>query len=150
VPFIIWGSRGIVSNLDEGKFYCPECEEVECDYRLRSSRTWFTLYFIPIFPVSGRTQFVECDQCGGTFTEEVLEFVPPSKSERLLGRLYDALEDGQSVEALLEQLERRGMSPAEARETADELTRGKTWNCPMCDRTYIEGVKRCPDCARSN
>lgn len=33
----------------------------------KAHRTWFTLFFLPIFPVSGKTRFTECPSCGSQF-----------------------------------------------------------------------------------
>ena len=34
MPFIIWGSRGITSTLENGTFFCPGCNQ-ERDYALK-------------------------------------------------------------------------------------------------------------------
>src|SRR5205085_7504003 len=111
MPFIIWGSRGITSTLDKGEFYCPRCNRDRLPYALKSTRPWFTLYFIPLFPIGGAEKYVECQRCGGTFREEVLDYEPPTEAERFLGELYDDLEDGKSVESVRRKLERLGMDP---------------------------------------
>ena len=35
--------------------------------RPRSYRSWFTFFFIPLFPISGKHPFTQCPQCGTQF-----------------------------------------------------------------------------------
>lgn len=149
MPFIIWGSRGITSTKQTGDFNCPRCNRDRVPYALKSTRPWFTLYFIPVFPIGGSETYVECQRCGGTFREEVLDYQPPSESEQYLGRLYEDLEDGKSVESVRRKLERLGMAPDRVDELVAELTKGKTWVCPVCGNHYLEGVKKCRQCSGS-
>lgn len=45
MPIIIYGSRGVFSNISEGDFDCPHCQN-RASYRLRQVRRFFTLFFI--------------------------------------------------------------------------------------------------------
>lgn len=66
---LLFGSRTIVSNdgsAEPVRTRCPRCEQ-EVDLRAKRYRTWFTLFFIPVFPVSGSTRFLECPNCGAQF-----------------------------------------------------------------------------------
>jgi tetratricopeptide (TPR) repeat protein len=45
---------------------CPSCQR-EVALVPMGSRTWFTLFFIPIFPISGRQRYCECPNCGAQF-----------------------------------------------------------------------------------
>ncbi|MCY2963337.1 MAG: zinc-ribbon domain-containing protein [Planctomycetota bacterium] len=68
---IIWGSTSKESTVDSTTFFCPNCrDEVDCD-QIRVSR-YFTLYFIPLFPVATLGEYVRCDECGGEFDKKVL------------------------------------------------------------------------------
>jgi predicted RNA-binding Zn-ribbon protein involved in translation (DUF1610 family) len=149
MPFIFFGSRGITSTKDRGTFYCPRCNRDRIEYALKSTRPWFTLYFIPIFPIGGAERYVECQRCGGTFREEVLDYEPPSESERYLGELYEDLENGTSIESVRRKLEKLGMAPGKVDRLVDELTGGKLWMCPVCGDHFLEGVKRCRKCSAS-
>lgn len=149
MPFIIWGSRGITSTLETGEFYCPRCNRDKLPYSLKSTRPWFTMYFIPLFPIGGTEKYVECQRCGGTFREEVLDYEPPSESERFLADLYDDLEDGKSVESVRRKLERLGMAPDKIDDLVGQLTGGKTWACPGCGNHYVKVIKSCPKCSDS-
>jgi len=43
--------------------YCPLCGR-ETMHVIISRRTWFTLFFLPIFPVSGKRTIARCQVCG--------------------------------------------------------------------------------------
>jgi hypothetical protein len=69
---IIFGVRSRLKTIAQGTFFCPKCG-ADRQYRLQSIRRWFTLFFIPIFPVSGpQGEIVKCGTCGTAFRPEVL------------------------------------------------------------------------------
>jgi hypothetical protein len=69
---IVFGFRGRVATLGTGRFYCPRCRG-DRSYTRKGVRRWFTLFFVPVFPISATTGTrVCCDTCGGAFSEEVL------------------------------------------------------------------------------
>ena len=74
MPFIIWGSRGITSTKGGGKFRCPQCGP--CHYTHKVVRRYFTLYWIPLFPLRTAVEYVECAICGEMYTEDVLSHDP--------------------------------------------------------------------------
>ena len=73
--FIIWGSRGITSSVEEGDFYCPRCDTPR-HYDHKRVRKFFTLYFIPLIPMKTVGEYVECSVCNGTFELDILEYDP--------------------------------------------------------------------------
>ncbi|HEY8748109.1 MAG TPA: zinc-ribbon domain-containing protein [Tepidisphaeraceae bacterium] len=66
---ILFGSRAIISNdaAEPVRTTCPRCNR-EVDMQGRSFRNWFTLFFVPMFPISGRKSFTQCPQCGAQFS----------------------------------------------------------------------------------
>ena len=71
--FIIFGSTTRKIKEDEGYFLCPQCQPLR-PYLLQSYQSWFTLFFIPLFPIGDkRNRHVECKECGSTFIPRVLE-----------------------------------------------------------------------------
>jgi tetratricopeptide (TPR) repeat protein len=66
--FIMFGSRGIVSNDSAPAVLarCPRCER-EVNMVPKTYRQWFTLFFIPIFPMSGAQKIMQCSACGAQF-----------------------------------------------------------------------------------
>lgn len=69
---IIWGRRGRTTTLDTGEFACPACR-VERPYAHRQVRRWFTLYFVPCFPLDVIADYVECESCHETFRPGVVD-----------------------------------------------------------------------------
>lgn len=68
---------------------CPRCGQ-RADIVGRRVRQWFTLFFIPIFPVSGLQRFSQCSNCGAQFPIEA----------RQLGNQVAASEREQSQRAI--------------------------------------------------
>jgi hypothetical protein len=73
--FIIYGTRTTTSTFETGAFHCPRCGPNR-EYNHRRVKNWFTLYFIPVIPLGTRGHYVECLQCAGTFSPEVLCYTP--------------------------------------------------------------------------
>lgn len=78
----IFGTRGIASTSDEGEFHCPVCHG-SCGYEHKKVRKFFTLYFFPVIPMGAAGEYVECQDCLGTFPAEVLELSPQVAVEEL-------------------------------------------------------------------
>lgn len=72
VFFIIFGTRGVTYTKARGSFQCPQCRTL-APYRHRRIRRFFTLYFIPVIPLDLLGEYVECDQCRGTYKMEILQ-----------------------------------------------------------------------------
>lgn len=65
---LIVGTRPIATG-DDAAFVetrCPNCGQ-QARLQARTVRHWLTFFFIPIFPVSGKKQWVECDNCHWQF-----------------------------------------------------------------------------------
>jgi hypothetical protein len=145
MPIIIWGSRGLTSNLESGTFYCPRCDG-QADYRLKQVRPFFTLYFIPLFPIGGAERYVECAACGGTFKEEVLQMEPPGEADRLMAHLHNELLTGSSLEDVERRLVQMGMDKGRAAAVVEQMCEGRTWTCKVCGDRYLDVVKKCTRC----
>ena len=85
MPFIIWGTRGITSTTDSGSFHCPRCGPAA--YEHKRVRSFFTLYWIPLIPLSTLGEYVECGQCADTFDTAVLDYDPAEQHARFLSKL---------------------------------------------------------------
>lgn len=65
---LLFGTRPIVSS-DAGPSAtgpCPQCGQVST-FVPKSVRYWFTIFFIPVFPISGRKSLAECTNCRAQF-----------------------------------------------------------------------------------
>ena len=83
---LIWGFRARAKAVSTGEFFCTRCG-ADRSYVLQHLRRWFTLFFIPLFPV-GKTlgEQVKCSTCGTCFRPEILTTPTSAKfSENLRG-----------------------------------------------------------------
>jgi tellurite resistance protein len=78
---IIFGTRGVTYTADKGSFYCPECHTSQ-DYARKRVRRFFTLYFIPVFPMDRLGEYIECRSCRNTFRESVLNYSPEASAAK--------------------------------------------------------------------
>ncbi|MFN3190881.1 MAG: zinc-ribbon domain-containing protein [Aureliella sp.] len=69
---ILIGTMNWPSTRGRGVFQCPECAGSQ-QYRLRVSRPFLTLYFIPVLPIGGLNEYVQCDECRSSFEPVVLD-----------------------------------------------------------------------------
>lgn len=69
---IIFGWRVVFFTLTRGIFHCPDCGG-DRDYRRRQGRNFFTLFFVPVIPLTkAGGEFIECDTCRGRWNPGVL------------------------------------------------------------------------------
>lgn len=65
---LLFGSRNIISNENAPgvETTCPRCSKPT---RIigRTYRSWFTIFFLPVFPLSGSRRFSECSLCHAQF-----------------------------------------------------------------------------------
>lgn len=76
-----WRSRQFV--VSEGNFDCPVCGNAT-QFNQLSSRTWFTLFFVPVFPVSQSRDAILCRHCQSVmpmaaFSDQTPTFGTPSR-----------------------------------------------------------------------
>ena len=70
--FIIFGIKYLFAVVSSGTFACPRCD-VDCPYQLKVPKKWFSLFWIPVFPLgTGGENFVECQVCKSQWNEVVL------------------------------------------------------------------------------
>lgn len=69
---IIWGSKGRKIIGKTGHFFCPACK-ADQPYKPVKWSKYFTLYFIPIFPMETLSEYIHCEGCNGDFNPIVLQ-----------------------------------------------------------------------------
>lgn len=74
-----WGNRHKV--VAEGSFQCPICR-TRTNYTHYSQRRWFSVFFVPLFPLSQTQEFVGCHQCGNQLN---LQSLPAGQGIREAG-----------------------------------------------------------------
>ena len=77
---IIWGTRGKNVHIADGEFFCPRCN-ADQEFSHFQVRNYFTLYFIPLFPLGSGGEFLECSGCGQTWSPDILEYDPEAERE---------------------------------------------------------------------
>ncbi|MEM6776210.1 MAG: zinc ribbon domain-containing protein [Planctomycetota bacterium] len=77
---VMIATMNLSRTLERGEFYCPQCGSQQ-SHRFRSRRTFLTVYFIPVVPISAAEPFVQCDQCRATFDPTVLEMDKATHTE---------------------------------------------------------------------
>lgn len=83
---IIWGSKPRTFINNSGSFFCPECNDYK-SYLWKKVKRYFTLYFLPVFPMEDLGEYIECETCKSTFKENVLKY-DPKERERKIQALY--------------------------------------------------------------
>ena len=69
MPIIIFGARGRTTRDPEGTARtgsCPSCGQIVQLAPVRMRR-YFTLFFIPIFPIEKGTRAIQCPHCKAKF-----------------------------------------------------------------------------------
>ena len=69
---IIFGTRNVGSTVKTGTFFCPVCQQ-QTNYKQITNRNFAHVFFIPLFPIGGSEEYVECQRCGTPFGVEVLD-----------------------------------------------------------------------------
>lgn len=90
---IFFGTKGRAIEMDKGNFHCPNCNSKK-DYSKKYVQTWFTLYFIPIFPVGEKkNEHIECQECENIYHVEVANYQPSLDAEKIESEYEKALKN---------------------------------------------------------
>lgn len=87
---IIWGTKCSPTTVQQGNFFCPICFDTQA-YHQDRVRKLFTLYFIPLFPIENLAEYIECQNCKGTFSLEVLSYDPAESDHRFKAEFESAI-----------------------------------------------------------
>ena len=68
---IIFGLRVFYRTIAQGTFHCRRCGG-DRPYRHRAGRRWFTLFFLPVIPLTSVGEHVQCTTCRTRYVTEVL------------------------------------------------------------------------------
>jgi tetratricopeptide (TPR) repeat protein len=108
---ILFGSRNLIRPDPEAgsvQTVCPRCQQMATMVG-KTFRPWFTLFFIPIFPVGGQQKFTECSNCRGQFRVPVAELAKrvnagaQQEQQRAIG-LYNSLRSSPANSITLNEL----------------------------------------------
>ena len=66
--FIVFGTKTITKDMGVvGTYECSRCHNVS-EWRFMQYRYWFTLFFIPVIPVSGKHEYLQCPVCSQAYS----------------------------------------------------------------------------------
>ncbi len=68
---ILIGTMNWASTRMRGLFRCPDCGSTQ-NFRLRASRPFLTLYFIPVLPIGSLQEYVQCRHCKNSYEPDIL------------------------------------------------------------------------------
>lgn len=80
---IIWGFRVFFRTIGEGTFHCQRCGG-DRQYRHRSGRRFFTLFWIPVIPLNQVGEHIQCATCGTRYHMEVLSLPTAAQMQAAL------------------------------------------------------------------
>ncbi len=144
---IIFGNKVRYKTLATGQFYCPQCK-AKRDYELRQARNWFSIYFIPIFPLNQLGEVVTCLTCGTNFPREVLSVAAPSNGplDRMMREAQADMDGGTPVEMARQKLINTGLSRELVDQVIAQAAGTERKHCPNDNLTYRTSVQRCAQC----
>lgn len=145
---IIFGTKAKTKTVGKGQFFCPHCQTTR-QYERKHAKNYFSLYFIPIFPIGDGGEFVECQTCHRAFNPQVVNQKPASRQPdvvRLLNGVKIQLERGQSVEYVIRDLTAEGIDREIATNIVNMAIGTERKVCPQCDLTYAPDIATCPEC----
>ncbi len=70
--FLFLGTRTRRRAVGRGTFRCPYCLTGR-EYEHTEGRTWFHVFWVPLFPVGQPWEGVRCTVCGGEWGPAVLD-----------------------------------------------------------------------------
>lgn len=77
--FLFFGTRVRRRDIGRGTFHCPYCY-AQRTYERVEARTWFHVFWVPLFPVGQAWESVRCTVCGGEWGPAVLGAAPGPRS----------------------------------------------------------------------
>ena len=121
----------------KGQFVCPKCS-IKRKYNVKSSKQYFRLFFIPIFPTGEKNEpIVECQTCKRTYYTDVLE----NNNYYLDGSPFK--KDDYNIEIEPENNDTHVIKNCPNCHTKIRLQKGKvgTITCPSCQRKVYTSTK---------
>lgn len=142
---IIWGSSGREVHVGEGQFHCPQCDGTQPFFHKRIAR-YFTLYFIPLFPIANYGEHIQCGSCGGQYEMDVLNYRPPSQGERMALSLRTDLDSGLPLHMAQQKMISAGLDKETAQKMVEFAAEKPYSYCGKCNFYFRQTVRACTSC----
>ena len=68
---IIFGTTGLKTKVKDEEPLINSCPNCSGDLQMKKHTRWFTLFFIPIFPVNTLDSFYECNSCSSAYATKI-------------------------------------------------------------------------------
>ena len=145
---ILFGSKNV--KRTEGtasQAACPRCNQLGTIVG-KTAQQWFTIFFIPIFPMGSRTHFTECTQCKAQFGLSINELTrrlagAEQQSNQAAIQMYNSLRQSPANSITLNELMNyyAGMNEFDqaisaARDFPDALNSSEQCQCTL-GRVYL-------------
>ncbi len=144
---IIFGTKVRYKTLSTGQFYCPHCN-AKRNYELREARSWFAMYFVPVFPLGRAGELVTCLTCGMNFQTDVLSIPVPSNAplDRFVHDTQADLNTGTPIEMARQKLINTGLSRDLIEQVITQAAGPDRKRCPVDHLTYRPTAQYCAQC----
>jgi hypothetical protein len=142
---IIAGFRTRNKEIGMGRFLCPNCRGMQTYRRKRLAR-YFTLYFVPLFPMGTLGEIVQCQGCLREWKPEVLRPNPSLHDDQVVKGVRRLLAQGISIQEVRTMLGHRGMDGASIEELISLAAPEKQSICTRCHRVYSSTLRACLEC----
>jgi hypothetical protein len=142
---IIWGSKCKDTIESKGLFNCPECNARK-PYELIKVSKYFTLYFIPVFPMETLGKYIKCTSCNNKYNEEVLRYRPPTETDLLKSAAQQDLNSGTPVQIAVKKMINNGVAEETATKIVNEVVGNNRRKCKSCDFDFISPIQKCSGC----
>jgi len=101
---LFFGWRIVFRTIGRGVFHCPH-EGADREYRLRTARRWFHVFWLPLIPLKRFGEIVECQTCNSRYEPDVLRVPTATAIADSLGRamrmsVIDILRSSSAVSSL--------------------------------------------------
>lgn len=80
--FIIFGMTGLKSKVKNEPAIIASCPNCSGDLHLKKHTRWFTLFFIPIFPINSLESFYECNNCNSAYAQKIKSILTEATESR--------------------------------------------------------------------
>lgn len=152
--FIVFGTKTRSKTEESGTFNCPKCctqHEIshnarQHNYQKIKVANYFTLYFIPIFPIETLARYIKCDHCDSEYQQEVLTYIPATKYASMMSYIEQELKSGIPIPMLINKLKEQGIHQRDATYNVERVTQGKITTCQTCHVDFLQGIKKCCLC----
>lgn len=146
---IIFGTKGKKKVLARGKFHCPHCSARRSYEQIRYGK-YFSLYFIPIFPVENLDEYIECATCSIMYDMTVLQQQPTPEEEhrKLVAAIRRQIDAGMPVNTVHQSLLAANFEETRANNLIAEATNGELKICNQCQLVFTRSMNYCGNCGK--